>query len=129
MSSTVKSGESDYQLNTLTDMVSIVGETRSDVKALDRKVDCNQQENRERFDRLDKEVADMKNEITGVKNEVTGVKSEITGVKSEITGVKSEITGVKNEVTGLKNDMTGVKKEITDIKETLRLILSKLSEQ
>ena len=115
MSSTVKSGESDYQLNTLTDMVSIVGETRSDVKALDRKVDCNQQENRERFDRLDKEVADMKNEITGVKNEVTGVKSEITGVKSE--------------VTGLKNDMTGVKKEITDIKETLRLILSKLSEQ
>ena len=101
MSSKVKSGESDYQLNTLTDMVSIVGETRSDVKALDRKVDCNQQENRERFDRLDKEVADM----------------------------KKEITGVKNEVTGLKNDMTGVKKEITDIKETLRLILSKLSEQ
>ena len=122
MSSTVKSGESDYQLNTLTDMVSIVGETRSDVKALDRKVDCNQQENRERFDRLDKEVADMKKEITGVKN-------EITGVKNEVTGVKSEITGVKNEVTGLKNDMTGVKKEITDIKETLRLILSKLSEQ
>ena len=108
MSSKVKSGESDYQLNTLTDMVSIVGETRSDVKALDRKVDCNQQENRERFDRLDKEVADMKKEITGVKNEVTGLK---------------------NEVTGLKNDMTGVKKEITDIKETLRLILSKLSEQ
>ena len=108
MSSTVKSGESDYQLNTLTDMVSIVGETRSDVKALDRKVDCNQQENRERFDRLDKDVADMKKEITGVKNEVTGLK---------------------NEVTGLKNDMTGVKKEITDIKETLRLILSKLSEQ
>ena len=101
MSSTVKSGGPDYQLNTLTDMVSIVGETRSDVKALDRKVDCNQQENRERFDRLDKDVADMKNEITGVKN----------------------------EVTGLKNDMTGVKKEITDIKETLRLILFKLSEQ
>ena len=122
MSSTVKSGGPDYQLNTLTDMVSIVGETRSDVKALDRKVDCNQQENRERFDRLDKEVADMKNEITGVKNEVTGVKNEVTGVKNEITGVK-------NEVTGLKNDMTGVKKEITDIKETLRLILSKLSEQ
>ena len=108
MSSTVKSGGHDYQLNTLTDLVSIVGETRSDVKVLDRKVDCNQQENRERFDRLDKEVADMKNEITGVKNEVTGLK---------------------NEVTGLKNDMTGVKKEITDIKETLRLILSKLSEQ
>ena len=108
MSSTVKSGEPDYQLNTLTDMVSIVGETRSDVKALDRKVDCNQQENRERFDRLDKEVADMKKEITGVKNEVTGLK---------------------NEVTGLKNDMTGVKKEITDIKETLCLILSKLSQQ
>ena len=108
MSSTVKSGESDYQLDTLTDMVSIVGETRSDVKALDRKVDCNQQENRERFDRLDKEVADMKKEITGVKNEVTGLK---------------------NEVTGLKNDMTGVKKEITDIKETLCLILSKLSQQ
>ena len=122
MSSTVKSGEPDYQLNTLTDMVSIVGETRSDVKALDRKVDCNQQENRERFDRLDKEVADMKKEITGVKNEVTGVKNEVTGVRNEITGVK-------NEVTGLKNDMTGVKKEITDIKETLRLILSKLSEQ
>ena len=101
MSSTVKSGESDYQLNTLTDMVSIVEETRSDVKALDRKVDCNQQENRERFDRLDKEVADM----------------------------KKEITGVKYEVTGLKNDMTGVKKEITDIKETLCLILSKLSQQ
>ena len=108
MSSTVKSGESDYQLNTLTDMVSIVGETRSDVKALDRKVDCNQQENRERFDRLDKEVADM---------------------KKEITGVKYEVTGLKNEVTGLKNDMTGVKKEITDIKETLCLILSKLSQQ
>ena len=108
MSSTVKSGEPDYQLNTLTDMVSIVGETRSDVKALDRKVDCNQQENRERFDRLDKEVADM---------------------KKEITGVKYEVTGLKNEVTGLKNDMTGVKKEITDIKETLCLILSKLSQQ
>ena len=60
MSSTVKSGGPDYQLNTLTDMVSIVGETRSDVKALDRKVDCNQQENRERFDRLDKDVADIK---------------------------------------------------------------------
>ena len=113
MSSTVKSGKADYQLNTLTDMVSIVGETRSDVKVLDRKVDCNQQENRERFDRLDNEVADMKKEITGVKNETTDMKNEITDMKNEITGVKNEITDVK--------------KEITNIEKTLRLILSKVS--
>ena len=92
MSSTVKSGESDYQLNTLTDMVSIVGETRSDVKALDRKVDCNQQENRERFDRLDKEVADMKNEITDMKKEITGVKNEITGIKETLCLILSKVS-------------------------------------
>ena len=92
MSSTVKSGGHDYQLNTLTDLVSIVGETRSDVKVLDRKVDCNQQENRERFDRLDKEVADMKNEITDMKKEITGVKNEITGIKETLCLILSKVS-------------------------------------
>ena len=99
MSSTVKSGEPDYQLNTLTDMVSIVGETRSDVKALDRKVDCNQQENRERFDRLDKEVADMKKEVADMKKEITGVKNEVTGVKNEITGIKETLCLILSKVS------------------------------
>ena len=92
MSSTVKSGGPDYQLNTLTDLDSIVGETRSDVKVLDRKVDCNQQENRERFDRLDKEVADMKNEITDMKKEITGVKNEITGIKETLCLILSKVS-------------------------------------
>ena len=92
MSSTVKSGGPDYQLNTLTDIVSIVGETRSDVKVLDRKVDCNQQENRERFDHLDKEVADMKNEITDMKKEITGVKNEITGIKETLCLILSKVS-------------------------------------
>ena len=92
MSSTVKSGGHDYQLNTLTDLVSIVGETRSDVKVLDRKVDCNQQENRERFDRLDKEVADMKNETTDMKKEITGVKNEIIGIKETLCLILSKVS-------------------------------------
>ena len=58
---------SGHQRNTLTDVVRIVGETRSDVKVIDRKVDrveqmieANQQENRERFDQQGSDIAELK---------------------------------------------------------------------
>ncbi len=70
MSATSKkeqSNASDHQLNTLTDVVRIVGETRSDVKVIDRKVDrveqkidTNQQENRDRFDQQGSDIAELK---------------------------------------------------------------------
>ncbi|MCW7552005.1 hypothetical protein NX722_04985 [Endozoicomonas gorgoniicola] len=56
MSAVAESNDPDHTLNTLTDLIRIVGETRSDVKVIDRKVDCNQQENRERFDRLEQKL-------------------------------------------------------------------------
>ena len=62
-----QSNASDHQLNTLTDVVRIVGETRSDVKVIDRKVDrveqkidTNQQENREHFDQQGSDIAELK---------------------------------------------------------------------
>ncbi|MFK0570798.1 hypothetical protein [Endozoicomonas sp.] len=63
MSAAVKSNDPDHTLNTLTDLISIVGETRSDVKVIDRKVDCNQQENRERFNRLEQKLDDRTDQL------------------------------------------------------------------
>ena len=67
MSATAKSNnDPDHTLNTLTDMVSIIGETRSDVKVLDRKmdqleqkVDVYQQENHKRFDQIDQRFGEQ----------------------------------------------------------------------
>ena len=70
MSATSKkeqSNASDHQLDTLTDVVRIVRETRSDVKVIDHKVDrkeqkidTNQQENRERFGQQGSDIAELK---------------------------------------------------------------------
>ena len=71
MSATVEqasNNQMDHQLNTLTDVIRIVGETRSDVKVIDRKVDRLEQ----KIDQQGADIAVLKadNEVLKADNEV-----------------------------------------------------------
>ena len=57
------SNESDHQLNTLTDVVRIVGETRSDVKVIDRKVDRLEQ----KIEQQSADIAELKTDNAEIK--------------------------------------------------------------
>ena len=74
----------DHNLNTLTDVVRLLGDTRQDVKKLASKVDANQQENRERFDRQDREMADMKNDMIDMKNDMIDMKKMLKLILSKL---------------------------------------------
>ena len=68
MSATAKeasNSESDHQLNTLTDIVRIVGETRSAVEVIDRKVD-----------RLEQKVDQQSSDISELKADTAELKAD-----------------------------------------------------
>ena len=72
MSVTAKSDDSDYQLNTLTGLVGIVGETRSDVKVLDRKVEV-----------LDRKVEVLDHKVDVVDSKIDRHHKEFSEFKQE----------------------------------------------
>jgi archaellum component FlaC len=45
----------------------------------------------EGFDRLDKDIREVRTEIAGVRAEVVGVRTEVAGVRTEVAETKSEV--------------------------------------
>lgn len=83
MSATSKkasNSESSHQLNTLTDIVRIVGETRSDVKALDRKVD-----------RLEQKIDQQGSEISELKADTVELKADNAEIKEILKHILSRL--------------------------------------
>jgi archaellum component FlaC len=57
----------------------------------------------EGFDRLDKDIREVRSELTGLKTEVAGVKTEVAGVKTEVATVRTELAETKTEILGEMN--------------------------
>ena len=110
MSVTAKSDDSDCQLNTLTGLVGIVGETRSDVKVLDRKV----------------EVLDRKVEVLDRKVEVLDRKVEVLDRKVEVLDRKVEVLDHKVDVVDSKIDRHH--KEFSEFKQESRERFDKIED-
>jgi hypothetical protein len=58
----------------------------------------------EGFDRLDKDIREVRSETAGVREEVAGVRGEVGGVKGEIAKVREEMA-TRGEVTELRVEM------------------------
>lgn len=63
-----QSSELDHIRDTLTDVVGVVGETRSDVKILDSKLDQFKQETHERFDKIHERFDKIEDTLTVIVN-------------------------------------------------------------
>ena len=79
----------DHSLNTLTDVVRLLGDTRHDVKNLDSKVekgfkhsDEQHAETHKRFDRQDKEIAGLKADNVQLKADNTEIKEMLKALLS-----------------------------------------------
>ena len=72
------SNESDHQLNTLTDVVRIVGETLSDVKVIDRKVDRLEQ----KIEQQSADIAELKTGIAELKTDNAEIKGMLQALLS-----------------------------------------------
>jgi|SRR5829696_6551509 len=67
----------------------------------------------EGFDRLDKDLREVRSEIAGVRTEVAGVRSEVNGVRSEVAGLRSDVTGMRKEMA-TRGEVAGVKSELLE---------------
>jgi archaellum component FlaC len=68
----------------------------------------------EGFDRLDKDIREVRSEIAGVRSEVAGVRTEVAGVRTEVAGVRKEVAGVKSEVTELRSEIAQVRIDLLE---------------
>ena len=87
MSATAKeasNSESDHQLNTLTDIVRIVGETRSAVEVIDRKVD-----------RLEQKVDQQSSDISELKADTAELKADTAELKADTAELKADTAEIK----------------------------------
>ncbi len=95
--------ELDHIRDTLTNVVGVVGQTRQDVKKLDKKVDANHREICQRLDRQDYNIAEVKTDIVNMKTDITNMKTDITNIKTDITNMKADIAEVKVEIKAINN--------------------------
>ena len=63
--------------------------TNERITQLDRKIDLGIDQVNERFDGVDANQEEFRQEITGMRQEITGMRQEITGMRQEITGLKA----------------------------------------
>jgi len=69
----------------------------------------------EGFDRLDKDLREVRGEIAGVRGEVAGVRDEVAGVRDEVAGLRSEVAGGRTEVAGVRTEVAGVRTEMAEM--------------
>ncbi len=74
------------------------------------------QETRERLDRIDQNVHDLKGDVTVLKTDVTGLKDDVTVLKTDVTVLKDDVTVLKGDVTVLKGDVTVLKGDVKQLK-------------
>ncbi|MFK0573344.1 hypothetical protein [Endozoicomonas sp.] len=76
--------EPDHIRDTLTNVVSVVGETRKAVKTIDHKVD------------------EVKSDIAELKAEVAEVKSDVAELKVDIVEIKNEQVETRKDIARLE---------------------------
>ena len=63
------------------------------------------QETRERLDRIDQNVHDLKGDVTVLKTDVTVLKGDVTVLKTDVTVLKGDVKQLKLDVKQLKTDV------------------------
>jgi chromosome segregation ATPase len=72
-----------------------------------------------RFDRVDREIAELKTDVRELKTDVAGLKTDVAGLKTDVAGLKTDVRELKTDVAGLKTDVTELKVEVGETKEQL----------
>ena len=79
-----------------------------------------------RLDRIESDVATLKDDMISVKGDVSALKNDMVSVKSYVSALKNDMVSVKSDVSTLNDNMTVVKEDIVDLKGGQARIESKL---
>jgi len=69
----------------------------------------------EGFDRLDKDIREVRGEIAGVRGEIAGVRGEVAGVRDEVAGMRKEVAGMRGEMA-VRGEVNGVRGEVNELR-------------
>jgi chromosome segregation ATPase len=75
-----------------------------------------------RFDRIESELGEVKQDVTVLKRDMTEVKQDVTVLKQDVMVLKRDMTEVRQDVTVLKRDMTEVKQDLAGVKQDVSKI-------
>ncbi|UYM14993.1 hypothetical protein [Endozoicomonas euniceicola] len=93
MSATAESNEPDHTLNTLADMISILGETRSDVKVLDRKVDT-----------LDRKVNALDHKVDALDHKVDALDHKVDALDHKVDALDHKVDALDHKVDCIQQE-------------------------
>ncbi|MFZ5640533.1 MAG: hypothetical protein ACOY4Q_07565 [Bacillota bacterium] len=70
-----------------------------------------------KFDRIEADFAELKDDVKVLKTDVTVLKDDVNGLKTDVAVLKDDVNGLKTDVAGLKKGFTRLENDFTQLNQ------------
>ncbi|WP_422466525.1 hypothetical protein [Endozoicomonas sp. ALC013] len=96
------------------------------IETLNKKVDAHQQENRERFNRIQNRLDTVENRLDRVENRLDRVESRLDKIESRLDNIDNRLDNIDNRLNNIDNRLNNIDNRFDKVEETLAIIVNHL---
>jgi chromosome segregation ATPase len=97
----------------------VVEQLRGEFKVFGEALGGLRQQMTDGFERVDREIGEVKRDLVEVKRDLVEVKRDLVEVKRDLVEVKSDLVEVKRDLVEVKRDLVEVKRDLVEVKRDL----------
>ncbi len=100
----------------------VVEQLRGEFKVFGEALGGLRQQMTDGFERVDREIGEVKRDLVEVKRDLVEVKRDLVEVKRDLVEVKSDLVEVKRDLVEVNRDLVEVKRDLGEVKVDLGLV-------
>ncbi len=97
----------------------VVEQLRGEFKVFGEALGGLRQQMTDGFERVDREIGEVKRDLVEVKRDLVEVKRDLVEVKRDLVEVKSDLVEVKRDLVEVKRDLVEVNRDLVEVKRDL----------
>ncbi len=97
----------------------VVEQLRGEFKVFGEALGGLRQQMTDGFERVDREIGEVKRDLVEVKRDLVEVKRDLVEVKRDLVEVKSDLVEVKRDLVEVKRDLVEVKRDLVEVNRDL----------